>query len=170
MARNTDTKNVNALDLLRTQHEEVESLIEEIEDSDDPGEKANLFAVLADNIAAHSIIEEKLFYPTVVAKQTREMLVEAVEDHLSVKRLVADLLDLDPENEHFDAKLSVLKEQIRHHAHDEEEDKLFPKVKKLLTASELEELGAKMKAMFETALAEEPRMHVPAETAVAAPL
>jgi hemerythrin superfamily protein len=168
MARNTENQTVNALDLLRSQHDEVEELIEQIEDSDDATQKAELFVALADNIAAHSTIEEKLFYPTVMAKQTREILIESVEEHLSVKRILCDMLEMSTDDEHWDAKLSVLKEQIRHHAHDEEEDMLFPKVKKLMTKQELEDLGRQMLAMFARVLGEEPRNHVPAETGAAA--
>lgn len=161
---------INALELLRSQHTEVEDLIEQIEDSDEPDEKAELFAKLADNLAAHSAIEEKLFYPSVNAKNTHESLVEATEEHLAVKRLLADMMQLDVEDEHFDAKLSVLKENVRHHAHEEEEDKLFPKVERMFSKDELAALGNEMISMFEMLMEQSPRESVPAETAEAAPL
>jgi hemerythrin superfamily protein len=161
---------IDALELLMSQHQEVESLIDEIEDADDPDEKHELFIELADNLAAHATIEEKIFYPSVMSEQTRELLVEATEEHLSVKRLLADMMELDVEDEHFDAKLTVLKEQVRHHAHDEEEDMLFPKVRKLLNADELAALGNELMAMFETLLEREPRLQTPSEIAEAAPL
>lgn len=161
---------INALELLAEQHQEVDQLIENIEACEDPGDKRMLFRELADKVAAHSTIEEQLFYPSVMFEDTREQLVESTEEHLSVKRLLADMLELDVEDEHFDAKLSVLKEQLRHHAHDEEEDKLFPKVRKLLGPDELVGLGNELLAMFEALLEKEPRRNVPAETAVAAPL
>ena len=160
---------INALELLRTQHEEVEALIEKIENSDGE-EKRELYEEFADKLAAHSTIEEKIFYPSVMAKNTREMLVESTEEHLSVKRLLADMLELDVEDEHFDAKLKVIKEQIRHHAHDEEEDSLFPKVRRMMSADELAALGNELLAMFETLLEASPRNQVPAETAEPAPL
>jgi hypothetical protein len=166
MAKDT----IDALELLTEQHQEVEELIAAIEESDDPEGKRALFQDLADKIAAHSTIEEKIFYPSVMAKQTKELLVEATEEHLSVKRILADLLELDVEDEHFDAKLTVMKEQIRHHAHDEEEDELFPKVRRLFNKDELAALGNELMAMFEDLLEREPRMQVPAETAEAAPL
>jgi hemerythrin superfamily protein len=161
---------INALELLRSQHEEVESLIEEIEDSDDPEEKQLLFVEMADKLAAHSVIEEKIFYPSVMDEKTREALIESTEEHLSVKRLLADMMELDVEDEHFDAKLSVLKEQIRHHAHDEEEDQLFPKVRRMMSADELAALGNEMLALFEMLIERGPRNQVPAETREAAPL
>lgn len=161
---------MNALDLLKEQHDEVDELISQIEDSDDPAEKAELFREMADKLAAHATMEEKLFYPAVKAKQTEEILVESTEEHLSIKRVLADMLELDPEDEHFDAKLSVMKEQIEHHAKEEEEGELFPKVKKLLSKDELEALGGEMMAMFEQLLEQEPRLNVPGETGEAAPL
>lgn len=161
---------INALELLRSQHEQVEDLIDQIEESEDPGKKAELFADLADNLAAHATIEEKVFYPSVNAKNTHESLVEATEEHLAVKRLLADMMELDVEDEHFDAKLSVLKENIKHHAHEEEEDKLFPKVERMFNKDELAALGNEMISMFEMLMAKEPRHNVPAETAQAAEL
>lgn len=78
------------------------------------------------------------------------------------------MMALGPDDEHFDAKLKVLKENVRHHAHDEEEDKLFPQVKKMFSADELAGLGNEMLALFEELMEHEPRRNVPAETAEAA--
>ena len=162
---------IDALELLTMQHDEVEELIGQIEDSDDPEEKADLFRELADKLAAHSTMEEKLFYPTVMAEQTEELLIESTEEHLSVKRILADMMELDVEDEHFDAKLTVIKEQIRHHAREEEEGELFPKVRKLFSTDELAALGNECMALFESLIeAGDPRMNVPGETREAAPL
>lgn len=161
---------INALELLSTQHEEVDNLIAEIEASDDPEEKQALFVEMADKLAAHSAIEEKIFYPSVMDEKTRELLVESTEEHLSVKRLLSDMMDLDVEDEHFDAKLSVIKEQIRHHAHDEEEGILFGHVRRLLSPDELAALGNELLAMYEVLIEKSPRNQVPAETAAPAPL
>lgn len=161
---------IDALELLKQQHDEVEDLIEQIEETDDIDEKCELFTKLADNLAAHSTIEEKLFYPSVMADRTQELLILATEEHLAFKRVLADMLEMDPDEEHFDAKLKVLKEEVHHHARDEEETKLFPIVRKMLSADELAGLGNEMLAMFEQVMEREPRMQVPAETAEAAPL
>lgn len=161
----------NALELLMEQHEQVESLIEDIEDTDDPSEKSALFEALADQVAAHATIEEKLFYPAVMHESTRELLVESTEEHLSVKRLLADLMELDPADEHWSAKLMVLRDQIVHHAHEEEEGELFPLVRELFDDDDLAALGNEMLAMFEQLLETgEPRRSVPSETRVAASL
>ena len=161
---------IDALELLTTQHDEVEDLISQIEDSDDGEEKMDLFRELADKIAAHSAIEEKLFYPSVMADDTEEQLLESTEEHLAVKRVLADMLEMEASDDRFDAKLSVLKEEIRHHARDEEEKKLFPKVRRMFTTDELAGLGNELMAMFEELLEQEPRNEVPMQTREAAPL
>lgn len=161
---------IDALELLKMQHDEVDDLIAQIEDSDDGEEKMELFQELADKLAAHSTIEEKLFYPSVTEDQTEEQLLEATEEHLAVKRVLADMLEMEATDDRFDAKLSVLKEQVRHHARDEEEGKLFKKVRRMLSADELAALGNELMAMFEQLMEQEPRMQVPSETREAAPL
>jgi hemerythrin superfamily protein len=162
---------IDALELLTMQHDEVEMLIEQIEDSEDPSDKMELFQELADKIAAHATMEEKLFYPSVMADQTEDLLVESTEEHLSVKRILADLLELEGDDPRFDAKLSVLKEQIRHHARDEEEGELFPKLRRMMSQEDLAALGNECMAMFEALLENgDPRMNVPAETREAAQL
>lgn len=105
------------------------------------------------------------------ATTTRELLVESTEEHLSVKRLLADMMELDAEDEHFSAKLMVLRDQISHHAHEEEEDQLFPLVRELFNEDELAALDNEMLAMFEKLIEKgAPRRNVPAETRVAASL
>ena len=166
-AKRTQTT-INVLDLLTDQHTEVDQLIEKIEKG--KGDKAALFQELADKLAAHATVEEKIFYPSVMAEKTKEMLQEAVEEHLEVKRMLADMLQLDPESEQFDAKLSVLKENVSHHAHEEEEDKLFPILRKQLSQDDLAALGNQVLAMFEELMTMHPSRNVPNETAQAAPL
>ena len=99
---------MNALELLKEQHDEVEEMFEKIENVTGPRKKA-LFEKLADALAVHATIEEKHFYPSVKAEQTEELLREAIEEHLSVKRLIADSMKCNPEDEQFDAKIAVLK-------------------------------------------------------------
>jgi len=165
---NNDT--IDALELLTSQHDEVEQLISEIENTDDRDQKREIFQELADKIAAHATIEEKLFYPSAMSEKTSDTLLESTEEHLVVKRVLADMLEMDPDEERFDAKLSVLKEVIRHHARDEEEGKLFPILRKQMSKDDLAGLGNELLAMFEDLLEREPRMNVPAETTEAAPL
>jgi hemerythrin superfamily protein len=160
---------MNAIDLLKQQHEEVNSLFAQIEEAADDDEKLGFFQELADNLAAHTTIEEELFYPAAYAKRTKEMLEEAVEEHLAIKRLVADLLEMTPDDEQFEAKIKVLKEQVEHHV-EEEEGELFPGVKKELSAAALKDLGAKMEELFDAEMESEPSRRIPAQTDEAASL
>ncbi len=158
----------DVLELLTTQHQEVDTLIEKIEKGD--GNRRALFTELADKLAAHATVEEKIFYPAVMAKDTEEMLQESVEEHLAIKRLLADMIAMASDDDQFLAKLSVLKEQVAHHAHEEEEGKLFPKVKSLFGADERAGLGNEVLVLFEELMQSHPYKNIPAETAEAAPL
>jgi hemerythrin superfamily protein len=162
------TKMINVLDLLTDQHTEVDKLLEKLEKG--KGDKAALFQQLADKLAAHATIEEKIFYPGVMTVKTQDLLNESVEEHLEVKRLLADMLSLGPDSDAFEAKLSVLKENLSHHAHEEEEDKLFPMVRKQMNADELAAMGNQCLAMFEELITQHPSQNVPNETAKAATL
>ena len=160
---------MNAIELLEQQHRDVEKLFKKIEKAE-AGEKERLFDELADNLAVHAAIEEQHFYPTTKDARTEELLQEAVEEHLAVKRIIADLLEMEPDDAQFDAKIKVLKEQVEHHV-EEEEKELFPKVKKVHSKDELEDLGILMEQTArELKERGAPRMQVPAETGAAAPL
>ena len=161
---------MNAVELLESQHREVEKLFTQIEKAKNKRDKATLFAQLADDLAMHATIEEKHFYPAVRAKRTEDILLESLEEHLGIKRVIADLLAIDADDETFDAKIKVLKEQVEHHVEEEESD-LFPKSKKVLDAKEMADLGAAMeKAQQRIEKRGDPREAVPAETAHAAAL
>ena len=158
----------DVLELLTSQHKEVDALFEAIEQGQ--GNRRALFTELADKLAAHATVEEKLFYPAVMAKNTNDLLKESVEEHLSIKRVLADLIAMRVDDDQFLAKLKVLKEQVSHHAHKEEEDELFPKVKSMMTSDERAALGNELLVMFEELMTSHPYKNVPAETDAAAPL
>jgi hemerythrin superfamily protein len=156
----------DAIDMLKGQHREVEGLFAKFEEAGEKATKSkqSIFEKIADALAMHATIEERHFYPAVKAKRTEDILLEALEEHLGIKRVIADLLKVDASNETFDAKVTVLKEQVEHHVEEEESD-LFPKVRQLLDKAELTELAATMQRTMKV-LAEEgdPRKAVSAET------
>jgi hemerythrin-like domain-containing protein len=157
---------VNAIDLLEQQHREVEELFEELEGAGENAKKTRerLCRELADALAVHAEIEEKLFYPESKQENTEEILRESLEEHLSMKRLLADILEGEPDDDQFDARIEVLKEQVEHHV-EEEEKELFPKVRKALSREELEDLGTRMQSMAEELEAEgEPSKMIPGQT------
>jgi hypothetical protein len=128
-----------------------------------------LFTQIADKLAAHASIEERFFYPAANSDDTEDILLESAEEHLAAKRVIADLLDLLPTDETFDAKVKVLQELIEHHV-EEEEEELFPKVRKLAEKDALMDLGIQMEAHFKELLQSEPRSEIPAQTDEAAPI
>ena len=160
---------MEATKLLEQQHDEVKQLFERFEAVEDDAEKQQIFEQIADDFAAHGAIEEKIFYPAVYVGQLKEKLQEAVEEHLAAKRVAADLLEMEPSDEQFDAKMKVLKELIEHHV-EEEEGGLFPLVRQNFAREELESLGEQMEQMFERLQQSEPREAIPSETDHAPPL
>lgn len=160
---------MDATELLKRQHAEVKELFGQFKGAQDEEDKRSLFEEIADRLAAHSEIEEKLFYPAVCVGELMEVLEEAVEEHLSIKRLIADLLELNATDETFDAKMKVLRQQVEHHV-EEEEGELLPKVKRNFDARELDILGAEMEAMFNEVKSQEPREQIPSQIEQAVPL
>src|SRR5436190_8361464 len=124
----TSDDNLNAMDLLKAQHRYVEKLFATIEKTDGARKEA-VFRELADMLSVHATIEERIFYPSVKTPATEDILRESVEEHLAMKRLLADMMDSGVDGDEFDAKLKVLQEEVTHHAKHEEERKLFPLVR-----------------------------------------
>ena len=167
-ARTNRNTTLDVLELLESQHREVDALLEQLERGE--GDLQAAFSELADKLAAHATVEERIFYPAVMSGETDELLHESVEEHLVIKRVLADLLTMDLSSDEFAAKLSVLKENVSHHAHEEEEAKLFPMLRASLDADERAALGNEVLALFEQLLPRHPAQNVPKEIAEAAPL
>ena len=155
---------MDAIEMLIEQHSEVDELFEQIESAKPSAKKWALFEDVADKLAVHATIEERHFYPAVKARRTKDILLESLEEHLAIKRVLADVLALGGVDETFDAKLSVLKETVQHHVAEEQDD-LFPKVKKLLDKETLEAIAQEMTATQEELLEQgTPRFAVRQET------
>ena len=161
---------MDAIELLTCQHRALETLLDHVLDAPDAARIGPAFARVADELTVHITSEEQVFYPAVRAGRTEDILLESLEEHLSLKRLLADLLVLDPAERTFEPKFKVLAEQAEHH-HKEEEEHLFPKVRKLLDAERLRQLGDEMQAMQQRLHREgAPREAVAEQTDAAAPL
>ena len=161
---------MDAIQLLTDQHRMLEERFDAAVEATDPRERAALAAEAGDQLAVHVAAEEDLFYPAVKARRTEDILLESLEEHLSLKRLLADLLDLPADDSTYEAKLKVLREQAEHH-HQEEEEHLFPQVRKCLPAEDLEALGVEMLARQKQLLREgQPREAMTEHTEKAAVL
>jgi len=141
---------MKATDLLKRQHKEVKGLFKKIEKTENARPRRQLLDQIATDLEAHTTIEEEMFYPAVRELGTRkaeEMVAEAYEEHHVVKLVLAELPQVDPEDERFEAKMTVLSELVQHHV-EEEEDEMFTSAQKLGT-DELEDLGERMEQRFE---------------------
>ncbi len=151
---------MNAIELLKKDHRTVKSLFESFEkakEKDEGTSKAELFASIKEELDVHARVEEEIFYPAFdgAAKEEddKELVLEAGEEHKQVKTLLAELEELGPDDETFDAKMKVLKDNVEHHV-EEEEGEMFPHAQKQLGSERLEELGQQIAARKEQILAQ----------------
>jgi hemerythrin superfamily protein len=135
----------DAIKLLTKDHREVEALFKKFEDAkEDNAEKADIVEQICVSLSVHAEIEEEIFYPAArdaLSEKGDDLLDEAEVEHATIKNLVAELADAEPDDDLYDAKVKVLAEYVKHHV-KEEEGEMFPKVKK--TDLDLDELGAEM--------------------------
>jgi len=133
---------VSAIDLLEEDHREVEEFFEEYEKLEDASDKQQLALKICVALQVHTMIEEEIFYPAARgAIEKPELSDEAIVEHASAKQLIAEIEDMEPGEELYDAKVKVLQEQVVHHV-EEEEGELFPQVE--ASELDLEALGKKM--------------------------
>lgn len=165
-----DAPVVDAVQMLVAQHRLLEAALKAVLSTDDGQLRRQRLAPAADELMVHLSSEEAVFYPAVRARGTEDVLLESLEEHLSLKRLLADLLAMGAGEKTFEAKCKVLLEQVEHH-HEEEEQRLFPKVRKLLSSAERKELAAAMQQHQLQLLARRrPRDAVKSQTDEAEPL
>ncbi len=143
---------MDAISLLKDDHQKVRKLLKELDDTTNRAEKTRpeLLATIAMELRVHSAIEEEIFYPAFKAAGDKaddgKMYFEALEEHRAAGELVLpDLLDTDVTSDQFGGRAKVLKELIEHHAGEEEKD-MFPRARELLGKDVLIELGARMQA------------------------
>lgn len=137
---------MNAIELLESQHREVESLFEQIENANGR-EKRQLFEEIKRQLELHTKLEEKIFYPA-GEEVDEDVTLEAYEEHANVKEMLKKISRITPSDETFDAKVTVLKEMVEHHV-EEEEEEYFPKCQEEWGDVRLQELGGKMEQMME---------------------
>jgi hemerythrin-like domain-containing protein len=142
---------MKATDLLKKQHRSVEALFKKVDKTENPEQRRRLMEQIAHELKIHTKIEEEIYYPAVReigTDKAEEMMDEALEEHHVVDLVLAELPRVDPEDERFAAKMTVLSELIEHHV-EEEEDEVFPMSEKKLGKETLNELGERMQRMAE---------------------
>jgi hemerythrin superfamily protein len=140
----------DAIEMLKADHKAVKTLFKKFAalkddgeaDSDD--EKKGVVQQICNALTVHTTIEEEMFYPAVrEAIEDADLMDEALVEHAGAKDLISQLEEMDVDDDLFDAKVTVLGEQIDHHV-AEEENEMFPKAKK--AKLDLQNLGALMAA------------------------
>lgn len=137
----------DAIVLLKNDHKNVEKLFKEFEKAGDKAyrQKRRIVDSIIEELTVHAYLEEEIFYPAAKAAvpETKDHVLESVEEHHVVVWMLSELLGMDPQDETFDAKVTVLTENVRHHV-EEEEDDWFPEVRSAMGRKQLQELGKRM--------------------------
>jgi hemerythrin superfamily protein len=145
---------MDAINMLKEDHKTVERLFKRFEEAGDRAyvEKRNVADRIIEELAKHAAVEEQLFYPVARATVpgTDDVVLESLEEHHVVKWLLSELDGMDASDERFDAKMTVLIENVRHHV-EEEEQEFFPKVRDELGRTALADLGEAMETAKRTA-------------------
>jgi hemerythrin-like domain-containing protein len=149
--KQNDTSSTDALELLRADHEKVKGLFREFEalrGSDDEDErKAELVDEICYELTVHTMLEEEIFYPalrSVIGDD--DMMDEADVEHAGARDLISQLEVMYPGDDHFDATVTVLGEEVEHHI-DKEESEMFEAARN--SGIDLEELGDQLSARKE---------------------
>ena len=116
----TKNKQPDAVALLKADHRAVESLFAKFSKARDAQTKKSLATEICTQLSVHAQIEEEIFYPACKANVDEDLLHEAYVEHDGAKVLIAELAGSDPSDEFYDAKMTVLCEQIKHHVREEE--------------------------------------------------
>jgi hemerythrin superfamily protein len=122
----------DAVSLLKADHRQVEQWFSEFEKSNSASKKQQLASKICDALTAHTTIEEEIFYPAYLeATEDKDTHHEAVVEHDGAKKLIAQIQTMPPDDDYFDARVTVLSEMIKHHVKEEEQPGgMFAKAKK----------------------------------------
>ena len=133
-------KTADAIALLKADHRLVEQLFAQFEKSKSPSQKTKIARQICMELSIHATIEEEIFYPAVQGEVEDDILNEAYVEHDGAKMLIAEILAGSPEDRFYDAKVTVLSEEIKHHVKEEEQrDGMFAQAK--AAGVDMKELG-----------------------------
>ncbi len=139
---------MDAFTLLKQDHEKVAGIFEKLSETTERAVKTReeLFAQLKTELDIHAHIEETILYPVLQeADETREIALEAIEEHNVVKQLLSELEGMAVDQEEWKAKLTVLRENVEHHV-EEEETEMFGQARQILSQEQIAELGEQLQA------------------------
>ena len=135
----------DAIALLKADHRKVEDLFADYEKASGDGRKQKIAEQICMELSIHATIEEEIFYPACESKVEEDLLQEAYVEHDGAKVLIAEIEAGGPSDEYYDAKVTVLKEQIEHHVEEEEKrmEGLFSQARK--AGLDMEALGEQLR-------------------------
>jgi hemerythrin-like domain-containing protein len=139
---------MNALELLKTDHDKVRELFREFEAAAEKGDQdrfIDLVSQIAEELEVHTAIEEIVLYPAArnAGEEAEDLALEGIEEHHVVDQLLEEIKGMHPSDEAYIPKVKVLIENVEHHA-EEEEQELFPELEETLGTQRLEELGQEL--------------------------
>jgi hemerythrin-like domain-containing protein len=144
---------MDALSLLKQDHDEVKKIMGKLEDTTERAVKTRteLFETFRAEMQAHETVEEEIFYPALKQHaETKDITLEGYEEHHVVDLVMDELEGVSVDDETWTAKFTVLRENVEHHI-EEEEGEMFPKAREVI-GDELEALGERMAARKEELL------------------
>lgn len=138
-------KHLKPVEMLKEDHKKVKQLFKDFENTESSSRKEKIVNTVIQELKTHTQLEEELFYPAarkqLKSEEGQDLMDEAAEEHHVVDLLIAELETMSAEDDRYDAKFTVLSENVKHHIKEEEGD-LFLRIKKGKANSE--ELGLKM--------------------------
>ncbi len=137
---------MDAISLLKDDHEKMKKLLSDLESTTERGVKTRqeLFSKVEQELTVHEAIVEEILYPALKEHpKTREIALEAYEEHHVVDMVKAEIQEVPFEDETWGAKFKVMKENIEHHI-EEEEKEMFKLARQVFEKEELEALGERM--------------------------
>jgi hemerythrin superfamily protein len=150
----TESKAKDAVALLKEDHRTVADLFAQFQQASGDGRKQKLATQICLELSVHAKIEEEIFYPACEGKVEEDLLKEAYVEHDGAKLLIGEILAGEPSDDFYDAKVTVLQEQIEHHVEEEEKrlEGLFAQAKK--AELDMEALGEQLAARKQELIAE----------------
>jgi iron-sulfur cluster repair protein YtfE (RIC family) len=142
---------VDALTLLKDDHDKVKAMLDKLDKTTERAEvtRRDGLQALKQELTVHEAIEEEILYPALKEfAKTRDIALEAYEEHHVVDTIMSELEQTPVSDETWGAKLTVMKENLEHHI-EEEEDEMFRQARRVMDQSELSELGDRMAARKE---------------------
>ena len=136
----------DAIVFLKEEHKQMKRVFREFEkNKDDAGRRGDIVRRMIELLTVHTYLENEIMYPEVrrLLPQVEDDVLESYEEHPVADVLCQELWSMDPAEEHYPAKTTVLIENVEHHM-EEEEQEWFPKVRDGVGRKALQDMGQRM--------------------------